>query len=72
MKKYYKESRRRVLYYIQPKEGRLNGCHILRSYDLIKDVTEVKTEGRIEMTGRRGKRRKQLLDDFEEGADTGS
>jgi len=46
--------------------------HILRSYDLIKHVTEVKTEGRIEVMGRRGKRRKQRLDDLEEGEDTGS
>jgi hypothetical protein len=29
-------------------------------------VIEGKVEGRIEMTGRRGRRRKQLLDDLEE------
>jgi hypothetical protein len=29
-------------------------------------VIEGKLEGRIEMTGRRGRRRKQLLDDFKE------
>jgi hypothetical protein len=29
-------------------------------------VIEGKTEGRIEMKGRRGKRRKQLLDDLKE------
>jgi hypothetical protein len=29
-------------------------------------VTEGKLEGRIEMTGRRGRRRKQLLDDLKE------
>jgi hypothetical protein len=29
-------------------------------------VIEGKLEGRIEMTGRRGKRRKQLLDDLKE------
>jgi ribosomal 50S subunit-associated protein YjgA (DUF615 family) len=46
--------------------------HILRSYDLIKHVTEVKTEERIDVTGRRGKRRKQLLDDLEKGKDSGS
>jgi hypothetical protein len=33
---------------------------------LLKHVIKGKLEGRIEMTGRRGRRRKQLLDDFEE------
>jgi hypothetical protein len=35
-------------------------------------VIEGKLEGRIEMTGRRGRRRKQLLDDLEEKEDTGN
>jgi hypothetical protein len=38
--------------------------HILRRNCLLKHVTEGKLEGRIEMTGRRGRRRKQLLDDL--------
>ena len=36
--------------------------HILR----LKHVIEEKKEGRMEMTGRRGRRRKQLSDDLEE------
>jgi hypothetical protein len=31
---------------------------------LLKHVIEGEIEGRIEVTGRRGRRRKQLLDDF--------
>jgi hypothetical protein len=38
--------------------------HILRRNCLLKHVIEGKIEGRIEMTGRRGRRRKQLLDDL--------
>jgi hypothetical protein len=33
---------------------------------LLKHVIEGKLEGRIDMTGRRGRRRKQLLDDLKE------
>jgi hypothetical protein len=40
--------------------------HILRRNCLLKYVIEVKLEGRIEMTGRRGRRRKKLLDDLKE------
>jgi hypothetical protein len=40
--------------------------HILRRNCLLKHVFEGKLEGRIEMTGRRGRRRKQLLDDLKE------
>jgi hypothetical protein len=40
--------------------------HILRRNCLLKHVTEGKLEGRIEMMGRRGTRRKQLLDDLKE------
>jgi hypothetical protein len=35
-------------------------------------VIEGKLEGRIEMTGRRGRRRKQLLDNLKEKKDTGN
>jgi hypothetical protein len=38
--------------------------HILRRNCLLKHVIEGKLEGRIEMTGRRGRRRMQLLDDL--------
>jgi hypothetical protein len=40
--------------------------HILRRNCLLKHVIEGKLEGMIEMTGRRGRRRKQLLDDLTE------
>jgi hypothetical protein len=40
--------------------------HILRRNCLLKHVIEGKLEGRIEMTGRRGRRRKQLMDDLKE------
>jgi hypothetical protein len=40
--------------------------HILRRNCLLKHVIEGKSEGRIEMTGRRGRRRKQLLYDHKE------
>jgi hypothetical protein len=40
--------------------------HTLRRNCLLKHVTEGKIEGRIEMTGRRGRRRKQLLDYLKE------
>jgi hypothetical protein len=38
--------------------------HILRRNCLLKHDIEGRTEGRIEVKGRRGKRRKQILDDF--------
>jgi hypothetical protein len=40
--------------------------HILRWNCLLKHVIEGKLEGRIGVTGRRGRRRKQLLDDLKE------
>jgi hypothetical protein len=40
--------------------------HILRRNCLLKHVIEGKLEVRIEMTGRRGRSRKQLLDDLKE------
>jgi uncharacterized membrane protein YgaE (UPF0421/DUF939 family) len=40
--------------------------HIWHRNCLLKHVIEGKIEGRIEMTGKRGRRRKQLLDDLME------
>jgi hypothetical protein len=40
--------------------------HILRRNCLLKHVIEGKLKRRIEMTGRRGRRRKELLDDLKE------
>ena len=60
-----------VLHTIKRRKANWTG-HILRKYCLTKHLTEGKIEGRIEVTGRRGKRRKQVLDDLEEREDTGS
>jgi hypothetical protein len=38
--------------------------HILRRNCLLKHVIEGKIDGRINVTGRQGRRRKQLLDDL--------
>jgi len=40
--------------------------HILCRNCLLKHIIERKIEGKIEMTGRVGRRRKQLLDDLKE------
>jgi hypothetical protein len=40
--------------------------HILQWNCLLTHAVEGKIEGRIEVTGRRGRRRKQLLDDLKE------
>jgi hypothetical protein len=56
---------RNILHTIKRRKANWIG-HILRSNCLLKHVTEVKLEGRTEMTGRRGRRRKQLLDDIKE------
>jgi hypothetical protein len=56
---------RNILYTIKIRKANWIG-HILRRNCLLKHVIEGKLEGRIEMTGRRGRRRKQLLDDLKE------
>ena len=38
---------------------------MLRRNWLLKHIIEGKIEGRIEVTGRRGRRRKQVLDDLQ-------
>jgi hypothetical protein len=40
--------------------------HILRINCLLQQVTEEKIKGGIEVTGRRGRRRRKLLDDLKE------
>ena len=40
--------------------------HILRIKCLLKHVIEGKMEGAIEVTGRKGRRHKQLVDDLQE------
>ena len=40
--------------------------HILRRNCLLKQIIEGKIKGQIEVTGRRGRRRKKLLDDLKD------
>jgi hypothetical protein len=56
---------RNILHTIKRRKANWIG-HILRRNCLLKHVIEGKLERRIEMTGRREKRRKQLLDDLKE------
>jgi hypothetical protein len=52
---------RNTLQTIKRRKSNSNG-HILRRNCVLKHVTEGKMEGRIEVTGRRRRKRKQLLD----------
>jgi hypothetical protein len=56
---------RNILHTIKRRKANWIG-HILRRNCLLKHMIEGKLEGRIEMTGRQGRRRKQLLDDLKE------
>ena len=56
---------RNILHTINRRNAKKIG-HILRRNCLLKHVIEGKLEGRIKVIGRRGRRRKQLLDDFKE------
>ena len=42
-------------------------CHILRRNCLLKQVIEEKIKGEMDVTRRRGRRRKKLLDDLKDG-----
>jgi len=53
--------------YLKIIAGHLTGCHNIHiSECLLGHVIEGKIEVRLEVTERRGRRRKQLLDDLEE------
>jgi hypothetical protein len=56
---------RSILHTIKRRKANWIG-HILRRNCLLKHVSVGKLGGRTEMTGRRGRRRKQLLDDLKE------
>ena len=56
---------RNILYKMKRRKTTSIG-HILRRNFLLKHVIEGRTEGRIEVTERRGRRRDQLLDDLKE------
>ena len=54
-----------ILYEIRKREANLIG-HILRRNCLLQRVIEGKIKGGIEVTGRRGRKRRKLLDDIKE------
>jgi hypothetical protein len=55
------KEKRNILHTV--KRSKANGIgHILGTNCLLEHVTEGKVEGRIKVAGRRGRRRKQLLD----------
>jgi hypothetical protein len=56
---------RNILHTIKRRKANWIG-HNLRRNCLLKHMIEGKLEGRIEMTGRRGRSRKELLDDLKE------
>jgi hypothetical protein len=56
--KYYKKSRRKGTSYGQYKEGRLYGLVTSCRNFLLKHVIEGEVEGRLEVMGRQGRRRK--------------
>jgi hypothetical protein len=56
---------RNIVHTIKRRKANFIG-HFLRRNCLLKHVIEGKLEGRIEMTGRRRRKRKQLLDDLKE------
>jgi len=56
---------RNILHEIRKRKANWIG-HILRRNCLLKQVIEGKIKGKIEVTGRRGRRRKKLLDDLKD------
>jgi hypothetical protein len=63
------KEQRNILHEISKEKTNWIG-HILRRKYLLQQVIEGKIRGGIEVTGRRGRRRKKLLDDLKKGADT--
>jgi hypothetical protein len=59
------KEQRNILHEICKRKANWIG-HILRRNCLLQRVTEEKIKGGIEVTGRRGRRRRKLLDDFKE------
>jgi hypothetical protein len=56
---------RNIIHTVKRRKANLIG-HILRGNCLVKHINEGKIGGRIEVRGRRGRRRKQLPDDIKE------
>jgi hypothetical protein len=67
MKKFYLrvKEQRNILHEISKWKANWIG-HILHRNCLLRQVIEGKIKGVIEVTGRRGERRRKLLDDFKE------
>jgi hypothetical protein len=66
MRKYYTvKGDRNILHTIKRRKANWIG-HILHRNCLLKHFVERKIEGKTEVTGRRGRRRKQLLNDLKE------
>jgi len=64
---YRVKEQRNIIHICTVKRRKANWIgHILRVNCLLKYVIEGKIEGRVEVTGRRGRRRKQLRDDHKE------
>ena len=59
------KEQRNILHEISKRKANWIG-HILRRNCLLQRVIEGKIKGRIEMTGRRGRRSRKLLDDLKE------
>ena len=59
------KEQRNILHEIRKRKANWIG-HILRRNSLLQRVTEGKIQGGIEVTGRRGRRRRKLLDDLKE------
>jgi len=57
------KEQRNILHEIHKRKANWIG-HILRRNCLLQRVTEGKIQGRIEVTGRQGRRRRELLDDL--------
>ena len=60
---------RNILHEIRKRKANWIG-HILRRNCLLQQITEGKIKGQIEVTRRRGRRRKKLPDDLKTGEDT--
>jgi len=59
------KEKRNILYEISKRKDNWIG-HILRRNCLLQQVIEGKIKGGIEVTGRRGRKRRKLLDDLKE------
>ena len=62
---------RNILHTVRRRKANWTG-HVLHRNCLLQDIIEGKIKERIEVIGRRGRKRKQLLDDLKKGEDTGN